>query len=451
MENQSSNDGLSLDQLIAVARDNRCVRLLFKRLADNDNTKNQVYLGPGFESLNLVPNKGIYDASSAKNAIFKADLDFAWITDEGALDPAPEAKLILYPQYPEVRFSGFLRGSKAAPSELFQPRKDGISQMPPRVLVLAITDTGSVLGYAAETESPLGRALNVTDHPSIGVFFDATHLLSESGDTREQLLQKLREINALEYVDSIRLNPDGSTIDCRSPNCGGYTLEALLGISPNGFSEPDYLGWEVKQHAVASFHKLDKAINAGVITLMTPEPNLGYYKESGVEAFIRKYGYPDKRDRPDRLNFGGIHRANERNASTGLTMRLRGYDRESGKIVEGDGAIDLVSDAGEVAAGWSFAGLFTHWNRKHAQAVYVPSVCRMEPSRQYAYGPKVRLGIGTDFLLCLRAFADGVVYYDPGIKLENISTAPKSKRRSQFRIKSGSLNALYSRFETVDL
>jgi hypothetical protein len=70
--------------------------------------------------------------------------------------------------------------------------------------------------------------------------------------------------------------------------------------------------------------KFTRPDSGTAITLMTPEPTGGFYKERGVEAFIRKFGYPDKNDRPDRLNFGGIHRAGERQPSTGLTLRLTG-------------------------------------------------------------------------------------------------------------------------------
>jgi len=71
---------------------------------------------------------------------------------------------------------------------------------------------------------------------------------------------------------------------------------------------------------------------------------------------------------------------------------------------------------------------------------------------QYRYGSKVRLGTGTDFLMLIRAIAAGVVYYDPGIKGEDFFTSkPKFKKRSQFRIKSSSLERLYEKFETVDV
>jgi hypothetical protein len=65
---------------------------------------------------------------------------------------------------------------------------------------------------------------------------------------------------------------------------------------------------------------------------MTPEPTGGYYKTAGVEAFIRKYGYPDmtgQAGRQDRLNFGGIHRIDKYHERTGLSMVKR---RPSGAI-----------------------------------------------------------------------------------------------------------------------
>jgi hypothetical protein len=229
---------------------------------------------------------------------------------------------------------------------------------------------------------------------------------------------------------------------------GGFTLEAEFGIAKNSSAEPDFLGWEVKQHSVSSF----ESMAAGAITLMTPEPTGGFYEEQGVEAFVRKFGYADKNDRPDQMNFGGIHRAGERHETTHLTMTLPGYDSERCRITNPDGCIALVNDAGEVAASWAFSGLLSHWARKHSKAAYVPSQCRKEPHRQYAYGGKVRLAQRMDSLRLLKALSVGAVYYDPGIKLEQASSAkPSHKQRSQFRIASKSISALYETVELVDV
>lgn len=84
---------------------------------------------------------------------------------------------------------------------------------------------------------------------------------------------------------------------------------------------------------------------------MTPEPTGGFYRERGVEAFVRQFGYADKRERPDRLNFGGVHRVGERHATTHLTMMLPGYDAARGRITDANGCIALVSDPGEGGGG----------------------------------------------------------------------------------------------------
>ena len=114
------------------------------------------------------------------------------------------------------------------------------------------------------------------------------------------------------------------------------------------------------------------------------------------------------------------------------------------------GRLFLVTNLDEVAASWSFKKILEHWAHKHAKAVYVPSKHQTEPNWQYAYGHKVRLAQGTDSLRLLRAFAAGAMYYDPGIKLENASTDnAKSKTRSQFRVVSRNIAALYETVETV--
>lgn len=108
-------------------------------------------------------------------------------------------------------------------------------------------------------------------------------------------------------------------------------------------------------------------------------------------------------------------------------------------------------DNGNNAAEWKYARILEQWKRKHALAVYVPSVKRTEPLR-YHYGNLIRLGTRTDPFRFLDALSKRAVYYDPGIKLENASGPnPKIKRRSQFRVKVRDLAALYHSMEQVDL
>jgi hypothetical protein len=436
---------MNLSQLKALFVKVGARKLYVKPLAENDNSKNQVYFGPDFQALNLFPNAGIVSDSSAKNPIFKAKLNFGWLTTNGAIAAAPGAQLILYPQYPEVRFSGFLKGCAAPPSELMAGRLSG------RVLFLAVTGDQRVVGFVVGGDEDIAaefRSLALS--APAGVFIELSlPTIPDESDSRTKLLAELHRINRLGWIDSKQLDSDGALKPCLAPQCGGFTLEAELGIPKNSVAEPDFLGWEVKQHSVTSFARADSGT---AITLMTPEPTGGFYKERGVEAFIRKFGYPDKNDKPDRLNFGGIHRVGERQPSTGLTMQLTGYDFVKGKITDARGTIALVSDAGEVAAAWAFSGLLAHWSRKHTRAAYVPSMRRTEPCWQYAYGSPVRLAQKTEGLRLLKALASGAVYYDPGIKLEHISSAkPVAKKRSQFRVASKNITALYESVESVEV
>ena len=110
-----------LDAIRRLFADAGCHRLLVKApLAENDNSKNQVYFGPDFDALNLIPNKGV--RPDPDNSTLKAALDFEWLDSDGGRHPAPNAQLVLYPQYPEVRFSGFLRGCHGGPNDLMGAR-----------------------------------------------------------------------------------------------------------------------------------------------------------------------------------------------------------------------------------------------------------------------------------------------------------------------------------------
>jgi len=428
---------MTLDQLRGAMRSRGVRRMLVKFLAANDNSKNQVYLGGDLSVVNVLPADEPVAASSGSHAepIFKARLDFAWLDDQGSPHAAPNAQLILYPQYPEVRFSGFLRGASAAPSDAMASRALG------RLLILGITGDRRVIGYASTADSPLAKQLKSTDlEADVGVFriVPMTPAASDA-NSRASLLAELCRIHRAGPIVGWRLGANNETIPCTAPNCVGVTLESELGIVANSNASPDYLGWEVKAHSVA---RLDRP-KSGTITLMTPEPSGGLYKTEGVAEFVREFGYPDKQGRPDRLNFGGIHAVGVRTKSTGLRLALSGYDSDSSTLLKADGELALLDDSDRIAASWSFPKLLGHWQRKHAKAAYVPAIRATTTTTSYQYGSEILLCEGTDFLRLLRAIADGSVYYDPGIKLENASGAALAKRRSQIRIAFSRLPRLY--------
>jgi len=357
----------------------------------------------------------------------------AWI-DENGKYPAPDAQLILYPKYPEVRLSGFLKGCHNAPSGIMKVRDAG------RVLFLGITPQGQVLAHAVDFDHPLAKAVHArTDLRSFGVFLEIPP--NPDTGTKALLLAKLTEICHKHRIPSQKLDTDGNPHPYSARNGGGYTLEAELGITPNGYAEPDYLGWEIKQYGVGDFVRF---IPKSPVTLMTPEPTGGIYKESGAEFFLKRYGYPDKQGKVARVNFGGIYACGrDFHAETGLRLELDGYDRDTGKIMDINGGILLRSRQDDIAALWKFTKILEHWQRKHAQAAYVPSISWKSPP-EYEFGPRILLCEQTNFSLFLNAVCDGLVYYDPGIKMEPDSSKKMViKRRSQFRIKQPLLPKLY--------
>jgi hypothetical protein len=167
-----------------------------------------------------------------------------------------------------------------------------------------------------------------------------------------------------------------------------------------------------------------------------------------VKVFVREYGSPTG---DDTLYFTGTHRADCRNVKTGLTLAVRGFN-PSRKIIEDvGGAVELLDDAGGCAAAWSFADLMIGWNKKHAQAAYVPYESEKELASAYRYFSPALLGEGTDFNRYLAALCAGRVIFDPGSKVMNASTEKSTvKARSQFRMSVRHLAELYQKFGPVE-
>jgi hypothetical protein len=217
-------------------------------------------------------------------------------------------------------------------------------------------------------------------------------------------------------------------IPYNAPNGGGYTLEALLGITPNGKSEPDYLGWEIKGHS------------SNRITLMTPEPDGGFYGERGAKEFVERYGHAVK---DNGMYFTGNHKFGKSSTRTGMTLQVSGFDPLNPKLLDVNGAVQLVDNKGNEAASWAFAQLLTHWNRKHAFAAYIRYTPQKVPPA-YRYDSPILMGEHTDFRRYLNALCSGAIIFDPGSKV-NKANSPEAtvKARSQFRINIKDLALLY--------
>lgn len=451
-----SSKELSLGSLLETFKSKDVTHIYYKILSPNDNSKNQPYMAGHITDLGFLPTGEVTESSSTSRKTndpkrqikYAIELNYSWVSPEGNIYPSPDAKLIYYPQYPEVRLSGFVTKCGFDMAGWMDPLKKGRAEG--RVLFLGITRSEEILAYLAIPDSRIAK--EVLDYPSVeisGVFKE----LNEKGKSKEAtsksiLLQELKRIHLDDWIESKRFNKDGVLMPYTAQNGGGYTLEAELGVMPNGYADPDFMGWEIKQFGVT---RCD-LINGKALTLMTPEPNGGFYGEQGAEAFMRKYGYKSA-NIDDRMDFTGLHIAGKVSDRSGLKLVVEGYDKENEIITDATGCIALLDSAGNPAALWTFSKLIEHWKRKHAKAAYIPSLSRKEAdsSKSYNYCNNVRLYEGTTFTHLLHAIAETHVYYDPGIKLENASTTPKTKRRNQFRIKSKLLSNLYKNQSDIDI
>lgn len=142
------------------------------------------------------------------------------------------------------------------------------------------TSDHRTLVFLARAHTLLAQELlaEFADSPPVGLFLELT-LPVGSDQNKANVLAALRRIHAGGFRASCRRNSQGMVIPYNATNGGGYTLEALLGITPIGKSEPDYLSWEIKGHS------------SNRVTLMTPEPNGGFYGERGVKEFVERYGH----------------------------------------------------------------------------------------------------------------------------------------------------------------
>lgn len=420
------------------------VRILIKPLANNDNSKQQVYLGADFDVIRALPSGEVYsDGVSKKGPIFKAPLNFFWISLSGETVHAPNAQIILYPKYPETRLSGFLKGSERrldiVPSHLMQPptlEQRAARQNQHRYLVLGVNHT-TIWAYCTSWTDDLQNELNaMVAHGGMelvaSVFYEYRFSAQSS---KEKLIEKLVEIYQRGPIESCRLNANGEVIAYQALNGAGYTLEAQFGITPNGSPDPDFLDWELKCHS------------GGAVTLMTPEPNVGSYLDD-LEAFIRRYG---TRVQAERLDFASRHNVGIINSSTSLTMYLEGYDQRTGKVTDPEGGLMLRDLDGHLAAGWKYEKLIEHWKNKHANTCFVSYQTFRDGTNSYQFGPNVTLGKGTSLEKLLRALHSSTIYYDPGVNMKLIKGRWRPKKRNQFRVGWRNIGTLYTEIQHLTL
>lgn len=430
-----------------------CELIFLKNLSPkNDNSKNQIYMGtnvatfqkiPGVVATSNVSSSKAKSLSSAGEMILVQEMDFSWVDPSGIYE-APQTKLIYYFQYPEIRLSGFLSRASRSPEAL---RISQMSKFTDRVLLIGVKEHKT---YGILVCSPMTRnlrSLQSSIKPWSGsevlslVYVSKNYLRLDP----TKLVKELRGISGQGPQKSVSLKVVGGVPEpFNGPQGAGYTLEAHLGIPRNGLSAPDKYGYELK------------AYQKPPITLITTEPDSGLRFVSGLEAFLKKFGWAGKKN-DGSLRFNGKHTAlGQAPKDSNLRLKVNNWDYSKSRAYSNSKPnITLESKNGLVAAGWSFEKIGEAWMKKHAGAIYVHYILTsVSGANSYTYKPVMYVCEGTSVDRFFAAIATGLIYLDPG---DRMLVNGDLKKRTQWRLHATNnnleekLNYLYDKVNKISL
>ena len=244
----------SVEQLRDLFARHGVTQVYAKQLAPKqDNEKNQIYVGSGLDgATNLFPATIVARSpsestrkrkSSAGRPKVEAQLDFAWLSRDGSLHPAPHARIIDYFQYPEIRFSGFMSKCNDPPDAL---RRDNQAKYGQRILLLGVSPAGQTIGMVlSETEDQLTNEFpDLPVLPSFPTFGVLSFIGAPGTSPTDLLIPELSGIHHAGWHPSVILKPrESGPIPFRGNQGGGFTLEALLGVPANADKAPDKHGY----------------------------------------------------------------------------------------------------------------------------------------------------------------------------------------------------------------
>jgi hypothetical protein len=163
---------LSLEVVRKLFRDIGVRDLKVKELAWNHDSKRQIYLTTDLSAFQMFPNEieehpdmPSWIERSAKptgknNDRIHGYLNYYWLTLDGHVHHASHAKLIYYPQYPEVRLSGFLLGVGAIPAKYLRAKSGETYSN--RLLFIGTKSSGETIAFLAVGQNSL---LNEVQEP----------------------------------------------------------------------------------------------------------------------------------------------------------------------------------------------------------------------------------------------------------------------------------------------
>ena len=465
-----------LESASKLLQSHGCNIALIKALPKNANDKNQIYIHSDASLLNSIFALKFNDREASTSqtkrssnpgrripeAIFES---FSWLTTNGQLVKTKACKAIVYAQYPEARLSGFStdRGEMPRSLSIEYTKSDALL---PRYLVIGATNSGEAIAIIAVDPKPTF----VQQFQDLDNYFGSSvckAIVIDQNTGTKKLEAILRENVATQTLLGCRFDKEGNTIPFTGTQVHGYTLEHACGIKPNSDKNGDIFGIELK------------CFTRKKLTLFTPEPDGGLYKEN-FNLFMTTYGY----EKEGAYRFTGLHRAYQENSKSQLTLKitclhaektkdavtgskmlqyLAGYYKPEVPITKQMTEMKVILEdrMGNIAASWSLERLLNCWGAKHNEVVYVPAEkLANEDQKTLKEGYKWKVKFTDQVLWCNKTNAEklfiaihnGTIYLDPAPKY--CPDNPKdNKRRSQWRINDiyKSASTLYEDVTLVDL
>lgn len=256
-------------------------RFFFKALQENDNSKQQIYVGETPEGLGFTHPTWTFDEELATP---KAAISFQWVTPTDHA-VAPHAKLIFYRNYPEVRLSGLLQGSRLAPSLYMRPvPKEERRREDARVLILGVTADGQLLGHLALPGSaPSLEALTLKQDRAISEIAIAI-------DGSVGLAEKSTEPKDSDPAFGVVIETPDDEADDDDEADGDHSDEGLFEISSwgadlsfreliNRYDDDELVKPELQRHYVWDKSEASRFIDSVLLGLPVPSIFLAKTKE----------------------------------------------------------------------------------------------------------------------------------------------------------------------------
>lgn len=247
-------------------------------------------------------------------------------------------------------------------------------------------------------------------------------------DNREFIIEKYKQVKALNFVKSNRENNTGI----------GKTFEDYIGVVENNIAEPDLAGYEIKSHREES---------SNYITLFTLAPT---FPKRGNSYLYEKYGVQEMPNSKLKKLHTSIFANKYNTYFDKYSFRLLN-DREKQEIRIG--VYNLGSDILiDNSVGYSYKQIESKLLSKLNNLFYVSAERRYINSDEYFYFNHAEIYTNPSLEKFIQLVEDGTIMFD--IRIGSYKSGSKYGKYhdhgSGFRIKESDLKKLYDNYEKVD-